>query len=121
MRGHSARGWSAGAASVCAVITVALVLAAPAADAVAAPSGLSIAQANACMGCHAVDRKLVGPSFKEIAARYKGDPAAQTKLEGKVRNGGSGVWGMIPMPSHPAMSDADIRTVVQWVLAGAPS
>lgn len=86
-----------------------------------APRGLSIARANACMGCHAVDRKLVGPSFQQIAAKYKGDAQAPTKLARKVKDGGSGVWGAIPMPSHPAMSDADIRTVVDWVLAGAPA
>lgn len=110
-----------GAASLCGAIVMVLALAAAAQPAVAAPAGLSIARSNACMGCHAVDRKLVGPSFQQIAARYKGDPGAQTKLQGKVRDGGSGVWGAIPMPSHPGMSDADIKTVVQWVLAGAPS
>jgi len=114
------RGLIGRAASVGAVIAAALTLV-TAQPAVAAPGGLAIAQANACMGCHAVDRKLVGPSFRQIAARYKGDPAAQAKLQAKVRNGGSGVWGAIPMPSHPGMSDADIHTVVQWVLAGAPS
>jgi cytochrome c len=90
-------------------------------QAVAAPEGLAIARANACMGCHAIDRKLVGPSFQQIAERYRSDPNAQTRLQGKVRNGGSGVWGAIPMPSHPGMSDGDIHTVVTWVLAGAPS
>ncbi|WP_411190457.1 c-type cytochrome [Paraburkholderia sp. B3] len=87
----------------------------------ATPDGLAVARNNACMGCHAVDRKLVGPSFQQIAARYKGDPAAQGKLEKKVRDGGAGVWGAIPMPSHPGMSAVDIHTVVGWVLAGAPS
>jgi cytochrome c len=86
-----------------------------------APRGQVIAQANACMGCHAVDRKLVGPSFQQIAAKYKGDAQAPSKLARKVKDGGSGVWGAIPMPAHPAMSDADIQTVVGWVLAGAPS
>jgi cytochrome c len=85
-----------------------------------APAGLTVARANACMGCHAVDRKLVGPSFREIAQRYQHDGQAGAKLAGKVRNGGSGVWGMIPMPAHPSMSDADVRTVVSWVLSGAP-
>ncbi|RKP44414.1 cytochrome C [Trinickia fusca] len=85
------------------------------------PKGLSVAQANACLGCHAVDRKLVGPSFQQIAAKYKGDGLAQGKLEKKVRDGGSGVWGVIPMPAHPRMSNADIKDVVQWVLARAPS
>jgi cytochrome c len=86
-----------------------------------APRGQTIARANACMGCHAVDRKLVGPAFQQIAAKYKGDAQAPVKLALKVKDGGSGVWGVIPMPAHPAMSDADIRTVVDWVLAGAPS
>jgi cytochrome c len=88
-------------------------------SAVAAADGPAVARANACMGCHAVDRKLVGPSFQQIAARYKGDAGAQGKLEKKVRDGGSGVWGAIPMPSHPGMSAADIHTVVAWVLGGA--
>ncbi len=83
--------------------------------------GLVVARSNACMGCHAVDRKLVGPSFKEVAARYKADPQALAKLSKKVKEGGSGAWGAIPMPAHPRMSDADVRSVVQWVLAGAPS
>ncbi|MEX3843171.1 c-type cytochrome [Paraburkholderia sp. BR10882] len=94
-------------------------LASPAVAAVA--DGVKVAQANACMGCHAVDRKLVGPSFKDVAAKYKGDAGAQGKLEKKVRDGGAGVWGAIPMPSHPGMSAGDIHSVVAWVLAGAPS
>ncbi|WP_246796467.1 c-type cytochrome [Burkholderia perseverans] len=97
----------------------AAVLAAPAAR--AADDGLRVARGNACMGCHAVDHKLVGPSFKDVAARYKNDPAAADKLAKKIRDGGSGVWGVIPMPAHPGMSDADIKSVVKWVLAGAPS
>ncbi|MFC5429388.1 c-type cytochrome [Paraburkholderia denitrificans] len=87
----------------------------------AAADGQAVARTNACMGCHAVDRKLVGPSFQQIAARYKGDAGAQVRLEKKVRDGGAGVWGAIPMPSHPVMNAADIHTVVGWVLAGAPS
>jgi cytochrome c len=80
----------------------------------------AIARGNACMGCHAIDRKLVGPSFQQVADKYKGDAQAPAKLAAKVKNGGAGVWGAIPMPSHPAMSDADVKTVVAWVLAGAP-
>jgi cytochrome c len=86
-----------------------------------APRGQIVASSNACMGCHAVDRKLVGPSFQQIAAKYKGDAQAPAKLARKVKDGGSGVWGMIPMPAHQSMSDADIRSVVAWVLAGAPA
>ncbi|RDU98559.1 cytochrome C [Trinickia dinghuensis] len=89
--------------------------------AASAPAGYEIAKQNACLGCHTLDRKLVGPGFREISAKYKGDGGAQATLEKKVRDGGSGVWGVIPMPSHPRMSDADIHTVVAWVLAGAPT
>nr|WP_242538620.1 c-type cytochrome [Trinickia acidisoli] len=89
--------------------------------AASAPAGYQIAKQNACLGCHTVDRKLVGPAFRDIAAKYKGDAQAQATLEKKVRDGGAGVWGVIPMPSHPRMSDADIHTVVAWVLAGAPT
>ncbi|MGA7812394.1 c-type cytochrome [Caballeronia sp.] len=99
-----------------------------AADAPVAPvppvppaDGMNIAGKNACMGCHAVDRKLVGPSFQQIAAKYRGDVQAPVRLEAKVRDGGSGVWGVLPMPSHRSMDSADIKKVVGWILAGAPS
>lgn len=112
-----------GASFVSAVLTVSALGCAFASTAQAAdvPRGQIVANANACMGCHAVDRKLVGPSFQQIAAKYKGDTQAPAKLSRKVKDGGAGVWGMIPMPAHQSMSDADIRTVVDWVLAGAPS
>ena len=106
-------------AIVCGVVAGAVT--SPVARAAEAPRGQQVAAANACMGCHAVDRKLVGPSFQQIAAKYKGDAQAPAKLARKVKEGGSGVWGMIPMPAHQSMSDADIRAVVDWVLAGAPS
>lgn len=109
-----------GARAVVAVSTLMVLTAAGAAHAAETPRGLQIAQRNACLGCHAIDRKLVGPSFQQVASRYKGNTQAQTMLEHKVKDGGSGVWGAIPMPAHPAMSDDDIRTVVDWVLAGAP-
>ncbi|CAB3752970.1 c-type cytochrome [Paraburkholderia humisilvae] len=104
-----------------AALTLSAMAAVPTARAADTPRGLLIAQRNACLGCHAIDRKLVGPSFQQVASRYKGNTQAEATLERKVKDGGSGVWGVIPMPAHPAMSDADIRTVVEWVLAGAPS
>ena len=91
------------------------------AQAAGEPAGMTVAKANACLGCHAIDRKLVGPAFRDIAAKYKGDAQAQGRLERKVRDGGSGVWGVIPMPAHPRMSAGDIRDVVAWVLVGAPA
>jgi cytochrome c len=120
-------GWIwMGVARSWAVVTGALLLAfatvgASPAVAGVGQEGLAVARSNACLGCHAVDRKLVGPGFQQIAGKYKGDLAAQARLEAKVRDGGAGVWGVIPMPAHPRMSAADITTVVQWVLKGAPS
>ena len=72
---------------------------------------------NACMACHAVDRKLVGPSYRDVAKKYQGDTQAVDKLAAKVKKGGSGVWGPIPMPPHAHVSDADIRLMVKWILA----
>lgn len=75
---------------------------------------------NACMGCHTTDQKRIGPSYLAVAARYKDQPEALTKLVEKIKKGGAGVWGAIPMPSHPRLSEADAQTIVAWVLAGAP-
>ncbi|WP_290643651.1 c-type cytochrome [Aquabacterium sp.] len=71
-----------------------------------------------CMACHAKDKKVVGPAFKDIAAKYKGDKEASTRLTEKVRKGGSGNWGPIPMPPHPAekISDADLKGAVDQIL-----
>jgi cytochrome c len=84
-----------------------------------AADGKAIAGKNACLGCHAVDKKLVGPAYQDVAAKYKGQPDAVAKLMKKVKAGGSGVWGPVPMPANPGLSDADLKTVVEWVLAGA--
>ena len=91
----------------------------PALAAVDAARALSIANQNACMGCHAVDRKLVGPAYQDVAAKYNGDAGAQAKLIKKVREGGMGNWGQIPMPANPKIADTDLKTVIDWVLAGA--
>lgn len=77
----------------------------------------ALAQKSACLACHAVDKKVVGPSFKEVAAKYKGDAGAAAKLAEKVKKGGSGVWGQVPMPPNAAVKDEDIKTLVAWVLS----
>jgi cytochrome c len=110
----------AAAASTLALTGLARV-AVPAQAAIDAARAQSLANQNACLGCHAVDRKLVGPSYQDVAAKYKGDAGAQAKLIKKVREGGMGVWGQIPMPANPKISDADLKTVIDWVLAGAPA
>jgi cytochrome c551/c552 len=80
---------------------------------------MQIAKDANCLACHATDRKLVGPSFREIAEKYKGDAKAQAQLENKVRVGGQGVWGSIPMPGNPQLSAEDLQSVVKWILGGA--
>jgi cytochrome c len=69
-----------------------------------------------CVACHAVDRKVVGPAFKDVATKYKGQSAATTTLEQKVHNGGTGVWGDIPMPPNPQVPEKDLHTLIGWVL-----
>jgi len=76
-----------------------------------------LAQKNACLACHQVDKKVVGPAFKDVAAKYKGDKAAEAKLVEKVKKGGSGVWGTVPMPPNAQVKDADIKAIVHWVLS----
>lgn len=67
-----------------------------------------------CMACHAVDKKLVGPSFKDISAKHKGKV---DYVAGKIKSGGSGVWGPIPMPAQPHVSDADAKKLAEWILS----
>ena len=71
---------------------------------------------DGCAACHAIDKRLVGPAYVEVAAKYKGDKDAVAKLSKKVKEGGSGVWGAIPMPPNTATSPADITDLVTWIL-----
>ena len=72
---------------------------------------------SGCTACHAVDKLLVGPPFKAVAERYRSDAGAAARLAAKVRQGGAGAWGQVPMPPNAALSDADLRRIVDWVLA----
>ena len=71
---------------------------------------------DGCAACHAIDKKLVGPAYLDVAAKYKGDKDAVAKLTKKVKEGGSGVWGQIPMPPNSATPTADITDLVTWIL-----
>ena len=85
---------------------------------VAADAGQALAQKNGCLACHSIDKKVLGPAFKDVAAKYKGDKTAEAKMIAKVKAGGSGVWGPMPMPANsPQVKDEDIKAIVQWVLA----
>ena len=88
------------------------------ASAVDAKAAEALAQKSGCLACHSIDKKVLGPAYKDVAAKYKGDNAAEARLIAKVKAGGSGVWGPIPMPANsPQVKDADIKTVVQWILS----
>ncbi len=77
---------------------------------------LALATSKNCMACHAAEKKLVGPAYKDIAAKYKTDKTAAEKLAAKVVKGGGGVWGAVPMPANPQVSEADAKTLVTWIL-----
>ena len=100
---------------IAAVILVAGVLATGAAR--AADSGEELMKKDGCTACHSVDKKVVGPAYKEVAAKYRSDKTAEAKLIEKVKKGGVGVWGQVPMPPNSHVSDADVKTLVKWVLS----
>jgi cytochrome c len=76
-----------------------------------------LAKKHACFACHAVDKKLVGPSYKDVAAKYRGDSGAEAKLADKVKKGSQGTWGQVPMPPNASVPDADVRALVKWILS----
>jgi cytochrome c len=75
-----------------------------------------LAQSSGCMTCHTVDRKIIGPSYKEIAAKYRDDKGAEANLIKKVKSGGSGVWGPSPMPPNAHVKEEDIKAIVAWIM-----
>jgi cytochrome c len=76
----------------------------------------ALAKKHNCLACHQIDKKSVGPAYKDIAKKYKGQADAQAKLADKVKKGGQGVWGPVPMPPNAAVPDADINTLVGWIM-----
>ena len=92
------------------IVSLALIATAP------AFADQALLNKNACMACHAVDKKLVGPSYKDVANKYRGQSDAADKLAKKIRAGGAGVWGPIPMPPHPHVSEADAKKLATFIL-----
>lgn len=91
------------------------------ATAQAAPDEIqSILQKNACLACHAVDKPMIGPAYRDVAEKHADDDDAAKVLANHIRNGSSGVWGAIPMPPNPGVTDEELEKVVEWVLDGAP-
>ena len=81
----------------------------------------AVAKQNACMGCHAVDKKIVGPSFQAVAKKYANDSSANVFLKNKILKGGSGSWGVVPMPANAKLNEADVSMLTSWILRGAPN
>ena len=77
----------------------------------------ALAKAKDCLACHSVDKKLVGPAYKDVAAKYKGDAGAAAMLAEKVQKGGSGTWGQIPMPPNPQVNADEAKKLVEWILS----
>ena len=93
-----------------------VLVAASAVIAVPAQADEALAKKHNCLACHSMDKKGVGPAYKEIAKKYKGQAGIEAKLADKVKKGGAGVWGQIPMPPSAATPDGDIKTLVEWIL-----
>lgn len=83
----------------------------------AAPDMQALAEKSGCFSCHAMHSKIVGPAFADVAAKYKGDAEAPARLAQKVRDGGKGTWGRIPMPPHPNLKEDEAKELVAWVLS----
>jgi cytochrome c len=81
----------------------------------------ALAKQNACLGCHAIDKKVVGPGFQAVAQKYKNDPNAQVFLKNKIAKGGAGSWGVVPMPANSKLNDAELSSLASWILRGAPT
>ena len=83
----------------------------------ASMANLELAKSKNCVACHSVDNKLIGPAYKEVAKKYAGQKDAESKLVQKVLKGGSGVWGAIPMPPNPQVTEAEAKTLVKWIMS----
>ena len=77
----------------------------------------ALANKSGCIACHNVDKKVIGPAYKDVAAKYHTDKDALAKLSDKVKKGGAGVWGQVPMPPNSQVNDAEIKTIVSWILS----
>jgi len=82
-----------------------------------AMANMELAQKKSCLACHGVEQRMIGPSYKEVAAKYKGQKGADAKLVEKVLKGGKGAWGEIPMPANPQVSEAEAKELVHWILS----
>lgn len=101
-------------------LALAVMAASSGAHAFDAAAAKALASKSACLACHAVDRKMVGPSYKDVAAKHKGDAAAVDKVAARIKSGGAGVYGPVPMPAQPNLKPEELKLLASWILAGAP-
>ncbi len=102
------------------VLAASAVLVASGAYAMDAAAAKALASKSACLACHAADKKLVGPAYKDVAAKHKGQADALAKVSARIKSGGSGIYGAVPMPPQPNQKDDELKLLAEWVLAGAP-
>jgi cytochrome c len=102
------------------ILAAAALLVATGAQALDAAAAKALAAKNACLACHAADKKLVGPSYKDVAAKHKGQADAVAKVAARIKSGGSGMYGPVPMPAQPNLKEDELKTLATWILAGAP-
>jgi cytochrome c len=96
-----------------------LLLAAALTAAAPAFASKELAQKNACLACHAADKKMVGPAYQDVAKKYAGQKDAEAALARSIKAGGAGKWGPVPMPAQPGLGDADAQSLAAWILQGA--
>lgn len=102
------------------LLSASALLAAGSAHAVDAAAAKALATKSACLACHAADKKLVGPAYKDVAAKHKGQADAVAVVAARIKSGGSGLYGAVPMPPQPNLKDDELKLLAEWVLAGAP-
>ena len=102
------------------VLAASALMAATGAQSLDAAAAKALAAKSACLACHAVDKKMVGPSYKDVAAKHKGQADAVAIVAARIKSGGSGMYGPVPMPAQPNLKDAELKLLAEWVLAGAP-
>jgi cytochrome c len=102
------------------VLAAVALVAAAGAHALDAAAAKALASKSACLACHSADKKIVGPAFKDVAAKHTGQADALDKVAARIKSGGSGVYGPVPMPPQPTLKDEELKLLAAWVLAGAP-
>ena len=101
-------------------LAVSALLAVAGAHALDAAAAKALASKSACLACHTADKKIVGPAYKDVAAKHAGQADALDKVAARIKSGGSGVYGPVPMPPQPGLKDDELKLLAAWVLAGAP-